>query len=122
LGAVFFVFILRIVLRNQKAAVCVSVLVLPLLTGPDDPWYFVILMVVFALWLFMTMRFGIVAGAFGIFATSLAGAIPIYAHASSSWLSVYDYVALAIFAAIVLYAFRTSLGGRLLLAPSHLDD
>jgi hypothetical protein len=40
----------------------------------------------------------------------------------SAWYSSYGFAALAIFAAIVLYAFRTSLGGRPLLAPSRLDD
>jgi hypothetical protein len=32
------------------------------------------------------------------------------------------YVSLAILAAIVLWAFRTSLGGRPLIAASHLDE
>jgi hypothetical protein len=78
-------------------------------------------MFVFALWLFMMMRFGILSGALGIFGAALSGEVPIH-HRASSWLSVYDYLALAIFAVIVLYAFRTSLGGRPLIAASHLDD
>jgi hypothetical protein len=41
---------------------------------------------------------------------------------ASAWYSGYGYLALSIWAAIVLYAFRTSLGGRPLLASSHLDD
>jgi hypothetical protein len=122
LGAIFFVFLLRILLKNQKAAVCVSVLILPLLTGPDNPWSFFIMMLMFAMWLFMTMRFGMVAGVISIYSAVLFVLSPIGAHASSAWLSVYDYVALAIFAALVLYAFRTSLGGRPLLVPSSLDD
>lgn len=122
LGAIFFVFLLRILLRNQTAAACVSVPILPLLVGPDNLWYFFVLMLVFALWLFMTMRFGIVAGVVSLFSALLVTESPIGAHASSAWLSVYNYVALAIFAAIVLYAFRTSLGGRSLFVSSRLDD
>ena len=41
---------------------------------------------------------------------------------ASAWYAGYGLAALAIFAAIVLYAFRTSLGGRPLLASSRLDD
>jgi hypothetical protein len=41
---------------------------------------------------------------------------------ASAWYAGYGYAVLAVFAAIVLYAFRTSLGGRPLLAPSRLDD
>jgi hypothetical protein len=41
---------------------------------------------------------------------------------ASAWYAPYGYAALAIIAAIVLYAFRTSLGGRPLLAPSPIDD
>jgi len=41
---------------------------------------------------------------------------------TSAWYAGYGYTALAIFAAIVLFAFRFSLGGRPLLASSHLDD
>ena len=40
---------------------------------------------------------------------------------ASAWYSGAGYVALAILAVIILYAFRASLGGRPLLAPSRLD-
>jgi len=39
-----------------------------------------------------------------------------------NWYSGYGLAAVAIFAVMVLYAFRTSLGGRPLLAAPHLDD
>jgi hypothetical protein len=41
---------------------------------------------------------------------------------ASAWHSGIGYSALAVLAVMVLYAFRTSLGIRPLLAPSHLDD
>ena len=39
-----------------------------------------------------------------------------------AWYSPYGYLILAIFLEIALYAFRTSLGGRPLLAAARLDD
>jgi len=41
---------------------------------------------------------------------------------ASAWYASYGYLALVTFGAMVLYAFRTSLGGRPLLAAQHLDD
>jgi hypothetical protein len=41
---------------------------------------------------------------------------------ASSWYAGFGYAALAILAAIVLYSFRTSLGGRPLISAPHLDD
>jgi hypothetical protein len=70
----------------------------------------------------MMMRFGIVAGALSVFTCLLLTAAPMDARASSTWLSLYEYMALAIFAVIVLYAFRTSLGGRPLLGAPKFED
>jgi hypothetical protein len=42
--------------------------------------------------------------------------------AGSACYARYGYFALAIFAAIVLYAFYTSLGGRPLIAAPQLDE
>ena len=77
LACVFLVFLLRILLRNQTAAVWISILILPSLAGPEDPWYYLVVMILFALWLFMMMRFGIVAGVVGVFRALLYGASPI---------------------------------------------
>jgi len=41
---------------------------------------------------------------------------------ASAWYSHASFAALAIFAVVVLYAFRYSLGGRPLIAASQLDD
>ena len=40
---------------------------------------------------------------------------------ASAWYSGYGFAALLIFAAVVLYAFRNSLGGRPLLGAPPLD-
>jgi len=49
------------------------------------------------------------------------GAFPLTLDASA-WYSHAGFAALAIFAAVVLYAFRYSLGGRSLLATSPPED
>jgi hypothetical protein len=70
---------------------------------------------------FLLMRFGLLASTGYMFARSLIVSSPMILQASARY-SGYGYVAPAIFSAIVLYAFRASLGGRPLLATSHLDD
>ena len=71
--------------------------------------------------LILLIRFGILAAIICLFAGSVINGIPMF-WSASAWYSGYGYAALAILAVIVLYAFRTSLGGRPLLASSHLDD
>ena len=78
-------------------------------------------LVVYAFLLFLLMRFGFVAFVLAFFAQLMLSTSPITFDASA-WYSGYGFAALAIFAVIVLYAFRTSLGVRPLLAASHLDD
>ena len=67
------------------------------------------------------MRFGLVAIALLSFVAGFLSSFPITFEASA-WYSGAGYTALVIFAAIVLYAFRTSLGGRALLAAARLDE
>jgi hypothetical protein len=71
-------------------------------------------------WFLALIRFGLIAMFFTGFAFSVFGQLPIIL--SKAWCASYGYFMLAIFAAIVLYAFRYSLGGRPLFAPSRLDD
>jgi hypothetical protein len=61
------------------------------------------------------------AGVIAAFVMSILFEVPTTLD-TSAWYSGYGYAALAIFAAIVLYAFRFSLGGRPLIAAPHLDD
>ncbi len=121
-GILFLVFFLRSFLRNQKVAVFIMIIIAPLLVGTANPWFFAILMVCIALWLFIIMHFGITAGVFAFFAAVLLMAVPRDVHASSTWLSDYDYVALSIFAGIVIYAFLTSLSGRPMLGVRQFED
>jgi hypothetical protein len=112
---VFVVF--RIVLRNQIAAMAVCVAFMFMGIGPN---YGYASAVVFGIGFFYAlMRFGFIAA----FVLQLTATIIVALTLNTSaWYSHASFAALAIFAAIVLYAFRYSLGGRPLFAPSRLDD
>jgi len=73
-----------------------------------------------ALILLVLVRFGLLATAFYAFAGFLLSNFPLTLDASA-WYSGYGFAALLIFAAVVLYAFRNSLGGRPLLGAPPLD-
>jgi hypothetical protein len=62
-----------------------------------------------------------VALTFAWLVTRIFNANPITLDASV-WYAPYGYTTLAIFAAIVLYAFRTSLGGQPLFGRASLED
>jgi serine/threonine protein kinase len=123
LGLLCLLFLLRVLLRNERVAFVVWVLFIPLVSMlfPNGWIVGIVNMVVFALLLFLLMRFGLVALALAFFTLLLRATTPITFDASA-WYSGYGFATLAIFGVIVLYAFRTSLGGRPLLATSHLDD
>ena len=119
-------FILRIFLRNQIAAVVVFTLsyafaLAAIALGEVNLWSYAISLVVAALWVFVLMRFGLVAAILFIFTTRIFETFPI-TFDTSAWYSGYGFAALAILAALVLYAFRTSLGGRPLFGTPRLDD
>jgi tRNA A-37 threonylcarbamoyl transferase component Bud32 len=121
-----FLYILRILLRNQIAAVIVVTLIIAYglaahFQGEVNPWYYAIYLVLAALWVFVLMRFGLVAAMFFIFTHRIFITFPI-TFDTSAWYAGYGYVTLAILLAIVLYAFYTSLGGRPLFGTPRLDD
>jgi serine/threonine protein kinase len=118
LGLIALLFLIRAVLRNQKAAIAVSILVWALFTAGLG---FPISLVLGALYLFVLIRFGLVAAALDTFTMNVLISVPTTLDVSA-WYSGYGFAALAVFAAIVFYAFRYSLGSRPLLSASHLDD
>jgi hypothetical protein len=97
LSYIFLLFLLRVVLRNQRAVAAGSVMIFALQNGPENLFTFAALLIAFALIFFVLSRFGLVAGAFAFFSKFL-------------------------FAVIVLYAFRTLLGGCPLVSAPQLDD
>ncbi len=121
LGLICLLFILRILLRNQKAAFAAFILITALIGALSDMRAYPIELIVTGVYLFVLMRFGLVAIALCFFAANLLSSFPITLEASA-WYSGAGYTALAILAAIVLYAFRTSLGGRPMLGRASLED
>jgi serine/threonine protein kinase len=121
LGLVCLLLIMKVLLKNQKAAVAVCILVMALMIGFENIWTFAISLVLGAMAMFVLVRFGLVAIVFVTFTVYFFSGFPITFDASA-WYAGYGYAALGIFAALVLYAFRTSLGGRPLLTSSRLDD
>jgi serine/threonine protein kinase len=122
LALVCLLLILLILLRNQKAAIAACLLLLSSLNlFSNYPWYFPVALVVAIINLFALTRFGLVALVLVTFSYQTFARLSIGLDASA-WYAGYGFAALAIFAAIVLYAFRYSLGGRPLLAPSSFDD
>jgi hypothetical protein len=111
--------IVKILLRNQIAAIAVCVAFMTIVMGPYLG--FAASLIFGATWFFVLMRFGFVAAFLGQYASSIIVIFPITLD-TSAWYCHYGYLVLAIFAAIVLYAFRTSLGGRPLIAAPQLDD
>lgn len=118
-----FLYLLTIILRNQKAAFTAYILILFFLNALQAAnfWIFPLILLFVALHLFLLVRFGLVAAFFANFVQNLFIYFPI-TYDTSAWYSEEGFVALALLAAIVLYAFRTSLGSRPLLATSRLDE
>jgi hypothetical protein len=121
LGCVALLFFLRILLRSQKAALAVSAILATPVLGFGNRWEFAVALAVCALIYYVLMRFGLVAAIVFFAYYMLLDALPTTLD-TSAWYSDYGFAALAIFAAIGLYAFRTSLGGRPLISTPQLDD
>jgi uncharacterized membrane protein YciS (DUF1049 family) len=110
--------ILRIVLRNQIAAAVAFTAICVLMTLE----YGIPRALIFSIMgCFLVLRFSLVASTAWYFTLLTINNAPITLQASA-WYSGYGYLVLAIFAALVFYAFRFSLGSRPILAPSRLDD
>jgi serine/threonine-protein kinase len=122
LAIVSVLFVLRVLLRNQKAAIIASIVIISSVDSIGDFYGLAICLVFFyPLWFFVLMRFGLVAGMLFQFLGHVMYRFPI-GFETSAWYSGTGYAALAILAVVVLYAFRTSLGGRPLITAPHLDD
>ena len=107
---------MRILLRNQWAAIIAIVLIVAMAftAGPIAG------SLVAASFMFLAMRFGLIAGIASLFAYFLI--FSSFATLQSTWYSGYGFLGLAVFAALVLYSFRTSLGGRPLIGTPRLDE
>jgi hypothetical protein len=114
-------FLLKILLRNQKITFAVIILIFPLTLSSGNIWQYLIYAGLVALWLFVLMRFGLVASLFAIFTTNFFQIFPI-TYEATAWYAKTGLAALIIFTIIILYAFRTSLGGRPMFGTPKLDE
>jgi len=113
--------IARALLRNQKAAVALCILVWALANSYGSHWSLAVVLIMSALWFGVLIRFGLLAVTLGYYVSILVDKFPATLD-TSAWYSGYGYAALAILGVIVLYALRYSLGGRPLLAASPFDE
>ena len=123
LAMVFLLVLLRALLRREWAAVAVWVVLLSALGlfSGEAPLVSGALNVMENLVLYTALRrFGLVALPVASFVQQVTLNFPATFN-SSAWYAGYGYVALAIVAAIALYGFRTSLGGRPVFAGGNLD-
>ena len=114
-------FILKILLKNQKVAFTVFVLLYASIAGLQNIWLFPVYLVLFIFILFVLMRFGLIALVFMCSIEVFFDQFPTTLEVSA-WYSRFGFAALAILAAIVLYAFYYSLGGRPIFGTPRLDD
>jgi hypothetical protein len=119
--AIFLIFLLRVLVRSQKALIAILMIIAAGIGIATNPAFLPAFLVIAALLIFALMRFGLVTFLVLIFISGLFRRGPATLD-TSAWYFGYGFATLAIFAAIVLYAFRYSLGDRPLLAPSNLDD
>jgi predicted Ser/Thr protein kinase len=123
LGELCLLFLLRVLLRNDKAALVGWVLLMSFVeTLFGSSWIYGVLAVVgYALSIFLLMRIGLVAYALALFVVRTLNTNLITLDASA-WYASYGYASLAILAVIVLYAFRTSLGDQPLFGRASIED
>jgi hypothetical protein len=122
LMTVSWLYLLRILLRNQVAAAVVWVLSLAIMdAGFFSPWMLVVGLVIETLFLFILIRFGLAAMMFLIFSRNFFSNFPATFQVST-WYASAGFASLAIFTVIIIYAFYTSLGGRPIFGTPRLDD
>ena len=116
-------FIMMLLLRNRYLAIAACCVLLGTLTQPDSSniWSLIIKICATPLWFIALIRFGLLVPISASIAHSTLVLYPIGFQASA-WYAGYGYAALAILAALVLYAFYTSLGGRPIFGTPRLDD
>lgn len=119
LVSVCLLLIMKVILRNQKFAITAFILIWALFAFAQYGIFAAVLLPIFSI--FILMRFGLVALIICSFSPYIFVFSPMTLQ-TSAWYAPYRYLALAIFATIVLFAFHTSLGGRPIFGTPRLDD
>ena len=121
-GWLFLILLLRVLLRRQWIAVVAALLFATVTALPGSPnklVFFVYLLVAFGMFLFVLIRFGLLAPVFWALYMWLPDFVVLTLD-SSAWYAGRSFFTLALFAAIALYACRISLGGRWPVVPDML--
>ena len=122
----FFLFLLRALLRKQWAAAIVYVVVTAIFytTGNQADYAPVVLvsgLITNALTVFLLIRFGLLAVvAAGVF-NDILGSFPLTTQ-MSSWYAGMSLTGILLMAAIAFYGFYTSLGGRPVFGGAALEE
>lgn len=124
LALLFILFLLRLLLRREWAAAVVFVLIfLPgRVLQSETPLVTALCSVIsMGILVLLLMHFGLLAAIAAGFLSNLMTEFPVTPE-TSAWYAGVGFTALAILAVLLLYAFRTSLGGRPLFGPAQLED
>jgi hypothetical protein len=119
LALLFVLFLLRMLLRRQWAAAAVFVAIMA--ASSSGRVFVPFALVAGLLWMFILTRLGLVAAIVNFFCVTLLTDLPITTEASA-WYAGIGYAALLVFAAVALYGFFTSLGGRPAFGSLKLED
>jgi hypothetical protein len=121
----FTLFVLRALLRKEWLAAIVCVLLVTFFRPPSsDPFSAVTLvsiLITTSLTVFLFLRFGLLAVIASLFFQGLLGGFPLTAQ-MSAWYAGLSIAGMLLIAAMALYGFYTSLGGRPMFGGGVLED
>jgi hypothetical protein len=124
LGALFFLVLLRALLRKEWAAAVAWVLLFTVLSAADSqsaPIFLVFFLILSSLFVFLMIRFGLLTLVANFVFWQVLSNFPLTTQ-SSAWYSGISLTGILLIAAIALYAFYTSLGGRPVFGGAVLEE
>ncbi len=121
LMALFVLFLLRALLRKEWAAAVAWVLLFTLLAGGSDPASWVGTLIFFILAVIVMIRFGLLALVTNFMVYFILQAFPLTTQ-GSAWYAGISLTGILLIAALTLYAFYTSLGGRPIFGRAVLEE
>jgi hypothetical protein len=124
LGALFFLVLLRALLRKEWAAAVAWVLLFTVFSAADiqsAPIFLVFFLILSSLFVFLMIRFGLLTLVANFVFWQVLSNFPLTTQ-SSAWYSGISLTGILLIAAIALYAFYTSLGGRPVFGGAVLEE
>jgi serine/threonine-protein kinase len=120
----FLLFLLRLLTRRQWLAAAIFFLLgfTQTMLGSSDPKItFLFAFFGIGLWVFVSVRFGLLAMAVSVYTNALLSSAP-FTTDFSAWYTTSMFVALAIVLAVAGFSFHVSLGGQKLFAGNLLEE